>query len=179
MNSLLQQKYCKWIDSFSADANQIFKKTFSEIYHTSRSLVFLCIGTPLLAADRFGPLVGSTLKKQGIPNVYGTLDTPVHAENIEHYRHFIKKKHPQATIIAIDAALGKESQIGYITLRKGALKPGQAIGKVIRPIGHVEITGVFRDIQTGHAESLSLFMSHVITDGICQVLTAQPCHPAP
>ena len=53
--------------------------------------MFLCIGTDRATGDALGPLVGSYLLKNGLENVYGTVDEPVHAENLRYYIEFINK----------------------------------------------------------------------------------------
>lgn len=156
------------IDSLSADAEQAFYHYFHHLLPSRKAPVFLCIGTPLLSADRFGPYIGSQLKKQDIPNVFGTLEHPVHAENIEFYRNYIQKYYPNNPVVAIDASVGTPKQMGCITLRKGALRPGRAVGKNICPIGHVEITGIFDNLHDTSAEIFCLFMGHIITQGIAQ-----------
>lgn len=167
MFKLFKNRQYRWINSLESGAENNFAEALCQLVcPKDKQLVFLCIGTPLLSGDSLGPTVGSYLKDLGVPSVYGTLQAPVHAENIELYRKIIKKMHQQATIIAIDAAIGDKNQSGYITIRKGALHPGSALGKPIRPIGHIEITGVFENISHGGSESLTMFMSQLITDGL-------------
>lgn len=52
------------IDSLSADAEQAFYHYFHHLLPSRKAPVFLCIGTPLLSADRFGPYIGSQLKNR-------------------------------------------------------------------------------------------------------------------
>ncbi len=74
--------------------------------------------------------------------VYGTLQDPVHATNLEEYIQLIEKQHRNAYIIAIDACLGKTSSVGQIIACEGALKPGAALNKPLPPVGNIHITGV-------------------------------------
>lgn len=90
----------------------------------------------------------------------------VHAENIEFYRKVIKAVYHRPAIIAIDAAIGSKSQEGFITLRNGALKPGSGLGKRIPPIGNIEITGIFENIEKDASWHLSKNLSRIISDGI-------------
>ena len=51
----------------------------------SKSVVFLCIGTDRSTGDSLGPLIGykiSGLRNRNV-HVYGTLENPVHARNID------------------------------------------------------------------------------------------------
>lgn len=48
-------------------------------------IILVCIGTDRSTGDALGPLVGTKLEQVGITNfqVFGTLDEPVHALNLE------------------------------------------------------------------------------------------------
>ena len=48
-------------------------------------IILVCIGTDRSTGDALGPLVGTKLEQVGIKNfqVFGTLDEPVHALNLE------------------------------------------------------------------------------------------------
>lgn len=74
-------------------------------------LVFLCIGTDRVTGDCLGPFVGQKLSSCSTPDftVYGTLFQPVHALNLTAMYSFIRKRHPEALIVAIDASLGQKS----------------------------------------------------------------------
>lgn len=174
MSILFKNRPCFWINPSAQDAaasfsihlkNSLFKSC-PHITLCRSPLVFLCIGTPLLAGDSLGPLIGTALKNQGVPHVYGTLAHPVHAENIEIYRRIIKKRYRHPTIIAIDAAIGTKEQEGFITIRRGALRPGSGLGKKIPPIGNIEITGIFEDIEKQSNAHLAGNLSRIIAAGI-------------
>lgn len=109
-----------------------------------KEYVIVCIGTDRSTGDALGPLTGSYLmeKKLRHMTVYGTLQDPVHATNLEEYIQLIEKQHRNAFIIAIDACLGKTSSVGQIIACEGALKPGAALNKPLPPIGNIHITGV-------------------------------------
>lgn len=174
MSVLLKKNAYYWIDSAAHCAAESFCSNFKAALfycRRERPLVFLCIGTPLLAGDSLGPMIGTALCQNGVPNVYGTLSKPVHAENIEVYRQMIKKRYRHPTIIAIDAAIGTKNQEGLITVRKGALRPGSGLGKKISPIGNVEITGIFEDIEKKSCARLAEFLSRIIADGIIAFLS--------
>lgn len=57
---------------------------FQEI-RPERDIIFFCIGTDRSTGDSLGPLVGTQLIKKNLPaeRVYGTLDRPVHAINLD------------------------------------------------------------------------------------------------
>lgn len=109
-----------------------------------RPLVILCIGTDRATGDCLGPIVGHKLKKKHHNKIllYGTLDQPVHAQNLNETIDTIYAKHSNAFIIAIDASLGSAERIGYITLGKGSLLPGAGVNKKLTPIGDIFITGI-------------------------------------
>ena len=107
-----------------------------------RELVWVCIGTDRSTGDSLGPFVGNMLTEAGAPNVYGTLDHPVHALNLTETLERIEVDHPDACIISIDACLGKAKAIGSMELRDGALEPGAGVGKVLPSVGDYNIIGV-------------------------------------
>ena len=88
-------------------------------------IVFLCIGSDRVTGDCLGPYVGYRLSQHQLPGifVYGTLNQPVHAVNLSDITDFISKSHPFALVIAIDASLGDEKHLGYVTIGNGSLYP--------------------------------------------------------
>lgn len=125
---------------------------FSKVLHEmiqkkickSRQVVFLCIGSDRATGDCLGPIVGYKLSKLPQHNIvlYGTLDQPVHAKNLDETVKHIHQNHRNALVIAVDASLGKTGHIGYITLGEGALVPGAGVDKNLPPVGDIFITGI-------------------------------------
>ena len=109
-----------------------------------KKLVFLCIGTDRSTGDSLGPLIGYKLKQERRRGtlVFGTLDRPVHAMNLEHYVQVLKNGYPDALVVAVDASVGDESHVGYVTLGRGALKPGLGVCKELHAVGDLFITGI-------------------------------------
>jgi len=118
--------------------------TFKKQLHYRRGLVFVCIGTDRSTGDSLGPITGTLLKAQSLRGVhiYGTLENPVHATNLEQMITTLQKEHPLDTIVAVDACLGKSDHIGVITIGHGPLRPGAGVNKDLPPIGNLYITGV-------------------------------------
>lgn len=111
---------------------------------SDRAIVFLCIGTDRSTGDSLGPLVGSQLSEytELCLYVYGTLENPVHAVNLHQTLHDIHITYTNPFIVAIDACLGKTDNIGFITLAKGALRPGAGVNKNLPNVGEVHLTGI-------------------------------------
>ncbi|WP_102348074.1 spore protease YyaC [Bacillus sp. Marseille-P3661] len=107
-------------------------------------IVIACIGTDRSTGDALGPLIGSTLleKKPAHFHVYGTLENPIHAVNLEEQLAQINKQHANPYIIGVDACLGRLKSVGDITLNEGALKPGAGVNKQLPSVGEIHITGV-------------------------------------
>ena len=126
-------------------------------------LVFLCIGTDRVTGDCLGPFVGQQLSSCSTPDftVYGTLFQPVHALNLTAMYSFIRKRHPEALIVAIDASLGQKKHLGYVTIANGALYPGAAIHKQLPSVGHIHITGIVN--TAGMLEQLTLQTTRLST----------------
>lgn len=112
--------------------------------HHNHELVIVCIGTDRATGDSLGPLVGYKLKNLTYEQVtlYGTLDEPVHAKNLEETLSQIVEKHKEALVIAIDACLGAMQNVGCLSLGEGAIKPGAGVKKELPPVGHIHITGI-------------------------------------
>ncbi|MGG0183912.1 spore protease YyaC [Bacillus tropicus] len=107
-------------------------------------IILICIGTDRSTGDALGPLVGTKLEQVGIKNfqVFGTLDDPVHALNLEEKIQNIQKDNPTSFIIAVDACLGKSQSIGSINTGMGPSKPGAAMNKKLPAVGDLHIHGI-------------------------------------
>ena len=126
-------------------------------------LVFLCIGTDRVTGDCLGPYVGQKLSTSSCSGliVYGTLFQPVHALNLADIYSDIRRRHPDALIVAIDASLGSKKHLGYVTIANGALHPGAAIHKQLPSVGHIHITGIVN--VSGALEQLTLQTTRLST----------------
>lgn len=107
-------------------------------------VLFLCIGTDRSTGDSLGPLIGYKLKEKGLEHldILGTLERPVHAMNLESYQTILKLRYPNHVVVAVDASVGNLDHIGFVTLGKGALKPGLGVSKELRSVGDIFITGI-------------------------------------
>ncbi|MBM7624319.1 spore protease YyaC [Sporohalobacter salinus] len=108
------------------------------------NIIIICVGTDRSTGDALGPLTGSRLKKfisSEIP-VFGTLEEPVHATNLQENKKHINNKYLNPFILAIDAGLGSNDSIGSIKVKPGPLKPGSGVNKSLPLIGNMHITGL-------------------------------------
>jgi putative sporulation protein YyaC len=113
------------------------------LVENNREALFVCIGSDRHILDCFGPLAGSMIAEK-IPAcvVLGTLDKPLHAGNLKRELPLIEKDFPGRIKIAVDAATGKEEDIGVLRLKEGPLLPGKALSKRLPPVGDYSITGI-------------------------------------
>jgi putative sporulation protein YyaC len=111
---------------------------------TGRPIVFVCIGTDRSTGDSLGPLVGTLLEERNLPSfyIYGTLDDPIHAMNLEDKLKEINERHFHPFIIGIDACLGKFKSVGFIEVGNGPVKPGAGVNKELPAVGQIHITGI-------------------------------------
>ncbi|MFC0273071.1 spore protease YyaC [Metabacillus herbersteinensis] len=108
-----------------------------------RPIVIVCIGTDRSTGDCLGPLVGTNLKSQlSHFHIYGTLEEPVHAVNLEETLTLIQERYRYPFIIAVDACLGRMKSVGYLQVGHGPIKPGAGVNKVLPDVGDIHITGV-------------------------------------
>lgn len=123
------------------EAAHIFKKATSEVA-LERPIIILCIGSDKNISDGYGPLVGTFLIENNFSyKVYGTLQSPVNAFNLEDTIKKIFKHYANPFIISIDASLGESAKIGYIQLNNGPIHPGQAINNELPLVGDMHIKG--------------------------------------
>ena len=103
--------------------------------------IIVCIGSPNVIGDSFGPITGQLLCDCfQIPTfVYGTVLSPVTAVNLKQTLRFIKAKHADRKIIAIDSAVGsyRDDRLRFFF---GPVCPGKATGKNLPPIGDFSVT---------------------------------------
>ncbi len=128
-------------------ALQNFTKTLSILIQKHQTpkqdVVVICIGSDRATGDSLGPIVGHLLSvKQKNFHLYGTLENPVHAKNLEAALSCIHQKHPNSTLIAIDASLGIAEHVGYVTVGEGSLAPGVGVAKTLPAVGDLFITGI-------------------------------------
>lgn len=142
--------------------------------------IVVCVGSDLVIGDSLGPMVGSMLsyKTQGLGAfVYGTLTAPVTAKEAKSIREFLKRTHPRRPVIAVDAAVGPQGDIGLIKISKEPLYPGAGTGKQLGCFGDVSVIGVVAEKSVGNyallnATRLRLVyrMAGQIADGIATLL---------
>ncbi|MBP2645332.1 MAG: sporulation protein YyaC [Firmicutes bacterium] len=109
---------------------------------TSRPLVFLCIGSDRYTGDALGPLIGTYLAENGVQNIYGNLDHPVHAGNLVEVTQTIFARYSNPLIVAVDACLGKTGEIGNIEAWAGGIEAGIAVGNRLPSVGNIAVIGV-------------------------------------
>lgn len=128
------------------DALTSFSKAFATqiSQNTMGPIVIVCIGTDRSTGDCLGPLVGTKLTEdyRSPLDVFGTLDKPVHATNLNEYIEEINNNYSNPFIIAVDACLGSISSVGYVNICPGALRPGAGVNKDLTPLGKLHITGI-------------------------------------
>ncbi len=119
--------------------------------------IFICIGSDLVLGDSLGPLVGTFLKNKNIgAYIYGTLNYPITAKEVEYARTYLKQMHPNSITIAIDAAIGSEEDIGLIRVLNKGLKPGLGVDKNLGTVGDTSIIGVVASKSLKHTNLFNL-----------------------
>lgn len=161
---VLEEKKTYYFDSSNHQAAFLFSRELSDMIRQKKRIeedpVILCIGSDRATGDSLGPLIGHKLASSHSfhNSVYGTLEQPVHAKNLEDTLVKIKKAHKRAFIIAIDASLGTQEHIGYISLKADALKPGAGVSKILPSVGKISITGIVNASVIASAASSQLLL---------------------
>ncbi|RJQ32519.1 MAG: spore protease YyaC [Peptococcaceae bacterium] len=142
--------------------------------------ILLCIGTDRSTGDCLGPLIGTKISntKQNFFTVYGTLDHPVHASNLQEKLKEISHLYHKPFIIAIDACLGELENIGCISLGNGSLQPGAGVNKALPSVGNIHITGTvnvggFMEYVVLQNTRLNLVMriANIIAEGLSTAIS--------
>ena len=162
-------------DTASSELAPILGKCIGNVDRPWDKIVFVCIGSDRITGDSLGPLVGHQLSRYHWKNiyVYGTLNEPVHALNLETTLEQIKERHPSALYIAVDASLGSQKHVGFISVGTGSICPGAGVHKSLPPVGDIFITGILNVsgtfehflLQTTRLSSV-VQMAEIITAGI-------------
>ena len=172
-------KYNKFVCEFY---REISKKNIS-----NSNIVFLCIGTDRITGDCFGPLVGYKLQEKKFRklNVYGTLEFPVNASNLNDTIKEIYTNFSKPYIIAIDAALSNKEYIGKIIVSNGILRAGIGIKKQCINIGNISIRAVVgkksnnlkNNMEILQNTSLNMIMNlaQTVSDGVIEVMKEKKC----
>ena len=145
----------------------------------NRPIIILCIGSDRYIGDALGPLIGSYLQENTNCTVYGNLDKPVHAGNLVEVIERIERQYCQPIIIAIDACLGKNYEIGNVEIWEGSLAAGIAVGAKLPCVGHISIVGVvnasgyigYLDLQSTHL-GVVMKLSNCIGSAVSEALRA-------
>ncbi len=146
----------------------------------SRMPVVVCVGSDLAIGDSLGPIVGSMLKykTQGLDVfLYGTLKAPVTAKEVKYLRSFLKETHRGRKIVAVDAAVGGEGDIGLIKILDEPLRPGAGANKKLGRIGDISVLGIVAEkslmnygLLNTTRLNLVYSMAEIISDGISALL---------
>lgn len=168
--------------SFNAFNNNIDNSigaAISTCNKTKRTPLFVCVGSDLVLGDSLGPLIGTMLTKRNVnAYIYGTLNSPITAKEILCAKTHLKMLHPNAFIIAIDAAVGNSEDVGIIKVSNRGLKPGLGVDKNLGVIGDCSIIGVVagKSLQNYNLFNLTRLnliykMAETITSGVEKFLT--------
>ena len=130
-------------NSFNNYASAGIYQALTECNVQHKKPIFICIGSDLVLGDSLGPLVGTFLKNKNIgAYIYGTLNFPITAKEVEYARTYLKQMHPNSITIAIDAAIGESDDVGLIKVLNKGLKPGLGVDKNLGVVGDLSIIGV-------------------------------------
>ena len=132
----------------------LLRKTAGAGTDLSKNLpVVVCVGSDLVIGDSLGPLTGSMLafQTQGLgAYVYGTLRAPITAKEIRYLKDFLRRTHPNAPIIAVDAAVGTPDDVGLIKVTNRPLAPGSGANKQLGCFGDATVLGVVAEKSVGN-----------------------------
>ena len=142
--------------------------------------VIVCVGSDLAIGDSLGPICGSMLKykTQGLNTyIYGTLSAPVTAKEIPYLRTFLSQTHQGSQVLAIDAAVGEDGDVGLIKVSDSPLLPGAGAKKKLGAVGDISLLGIVAEKSVANYGLLNTTrlnlvytMAELIADGIAALL---------
>ena len=147
------------------DFTSSLQKMLEKNNYTNREIALVCIGSDRATGDCLGPIIGHKLTRfcgeryKKDFHIYGTLQQPIHAKNLEATIQTIQLYHPDALVIAVDASLGIVEHVGYITLGEGSLCPGVGVDKNLPAVGDIFITGIVN--LSGFGSQMLLQTTHL------------------
>ena len=165
----MEDNYNSFIDALTKELNG------------KSNIIFLCIGTDRVIGDCIGPVTGSLLESRfGKEYVYGNLDNNLTFENINNVIEEINFKHTAPYIVAIDAALSSDKNIGKFFVDYEGINFGEGLDKNRCRVGNLGIKVVvgkdyndselnFRALQNASLKDV-IVMSKKIYDGITSVV---------
>ena len=132
------------VSAFKSFTDELYRHIRKALENGCRSVAFVCIGTDRSTGDSLGPLIGykiANLKYKGV-YVYGDLENPVHAKNLEEVMKCVSSDCEEPFIIAIDACLGRIDHVGFVGIGEGSIRPGSGVNKELTPVGDMFVTGI-------------------------------------
>ena len=116
------------------------------------SPILLFIGSDGNIGDSLAPLCGTLFTGQNTACIsYGSLNSPVSAKEVSYLVNFVKKCHPGAIFVVIDAAVGKNQDLGMIKVQKCGIKPGLGVNKNLPMVGDISIVGVLAEKRSSNS----------------------------
>lgn len=126
------------------------------ILNDNRTIVFLCIGTDRSTGDSLGPLIGYKLRlvKNKNIRIYGSLEKPIHSNNLCEILDKIKTNFKSPFIITVNARLDTIRNVGKVFIENKPLYACSLLGKNVLPIGDMNISGIVNLL--GNSEFMTL-----------------------
>ena len=131
------------VSSFNKNGYHTINMALKQVLKSKEPPIICCIGSDIVLGDSLGPLVGTMLKKKNLnAYIYGTLEYPVTAKEIDYIVSHLKKTHGTSEILAIDAAVGNQDDVGLIKISNSGIKPGLGVNKHLKTVGSKSIIGI-------------------------------------
>lgn len=166
-------------NSFHNHCSDGIFQSLVDLNKNNKPTFFICIGSDLVLGDSLGPLVGTILQKRKIESyVYGTLNFPITAKEVDYAGKYLKNIHPNSVAVAIDAAVGNSDDVGLIRVVDKGLKPGLGVNKNLNLVGDLSIIAIVasKSLQNYNLFNLTRLnlvykMAEQIADGIEKYLS--------
>lgn len=130
-------------NSFNEHSEDGISRAISKFNPLKKKPIIICVGSDMILGDSLGPLVGTMLKRKKVSAyVYGTLNYPITAKEVDYAKKYLKIMHPDSVSVAVDAAVGNADDVGLLRVLNRGLKPGLGVDKDLDMIGDISIIGI-------------------------------------
>lgn len=153
-------------------AKIIGQKLF-DLCKDKEDIAFVFVGTDANIGDSLGPICGQITDFSDTNLLfYGSLSHTITAKDVPYAANYLKKAHPSAFVVIIDAALGNAEDIGTIKVCENGIKPGLGVNKDLPMIGNIGIIAVVGEKRSGERQVGVLRLGEIykiaktISDGI-------------
>ncbi|MCL1802373.1 MAG: spore protease YyaC [Eubacteriaceae bacterium] len=137
--------------------------------------VLLCIGSDRVLSDCFGPICGSALAASISAPVFGTVDKPVHKENLAYTQDIIRARYPNSIVLTIDAGYSHDLGLGDILFEDKGVIAASATKSIGSYAGDISVIGITELESAAPYRSIRLSELYYMASAVERVVSMASC----